>query len=250
MIAATGTASAISAVCAFLFGSGAIVSGTLRVVLTIVFASLFIVFIKLTEWCAYAYSCFSYSGSVQLSKKIVDGVAEYILVPDGGICLDVGCGSGALTIAAAKRSPNAHFIGIDRWSGRYSSYSRRLCENKAAADGVTNVEFIVGDACHLDFPDETFDAVTSNYVYHNITGKNKQELLLETLRVLKKGGTFAIHDIMSKERYGGMEAFISKLKSDGYEEVSLIDTTDGKFMTGRDARRLMLKGSAILCGVK
>ena len=48
----------------------------------------------------------------------------------------------------------------------------------------------------LDFPDESFDAVASNYVYHNITGEDKQELLLETLRVLKKGGTFAIHDLM------------------------------------------------------
>ena len=32
--------------------------------------------------------------------------------------------------------------------------------------------------------------------------RNKQELLLETLRVLKKGGTFAIHDLMSERRYG------------------------------------------------
>ena len=39
----------------------------------------------------------------------------------------------------------------------------------------------------------------------NITGADKQELLLETLRVLKKGGTFAIHDLMSKARYGDME---------------------------------------------
>ena len=43
-----------------------------------------------------------------------------------------------------------------------------------------------GNAVKLDFPDESFDAVTSNYVYHNITGKDKQQLLLETLRVLKK----------------------------------------------------------------
>ena len=52
----------------------------------------------------------------------------------------------------------------------------------------------------LDFPDESFDAVTSNYVYHNITGEDKQPLLLETLRVLKKGGVFAIHDLMSPRR--------------------------------------------------
>ena len=63
---------------------------------------------------------------------------------------------------------------------------------------MSNVRFQKGDAVKLDFPDETFDLVTSNYVYHNIMGKDKQALLLETLRVLKKGGTFAIHDLMSK----------------------------------------------------
>ena len=49
--------------------------------------------------------------------------------------------------------------------------------------------------------------MTSNYVYHNIAGKNKQELLLETLRVLKDGGTFVIHDLMSNARYGDMDRF-------------------------------------------
>ena len=82
----------------------------------------------------------------------------------------------------------------------------------------------------LDFPDESFDAVTSNYVYHNIAGKDKQALLLETLRGLKKGGTYAIHDLMSPGRYGDMLAFVQKLRDMGYERVKLIDTTDGSFM--------------------
>ena len=50
--------------------------------------------------------------------------------------------------------------------------------------------------------------MTSNYVYHNIPGKDRQEILLETLRTLKKGGTFAIHDIMYKYKYGDMNEFV------------------------------------------
>ena len=64
-------------------------------------------------------------------------------------------------------------------------------------------------------------------------GRNKQELLLETLRVLKKGGTFAIHDLMSERRYGDMQAFVQKLREMGYERVELIDTTTGKFIPPR-----------------
>ena len=92
--------------------------------------------------------------------------------------------------------------------------------------------------------------MTSNYVYHNITGADKQQLLRETLRVLKKGGTFAIHDIMSKARYGDMQQFINELYDEGYERVQLIDTTTGKFMTRKEAALLMLGGSALLIGKK
>lgn len=100
------------------------------------------------------------------------------------------------------------------------------------------------------FADESFDAVTSNYVYHNITGKNKQALLLETLRVLKKGGTFAIHDIMSRARYGDMQKFCADLRAMGCESVELIDTTNGLFMTRGEAAKLLLTGSAVLVGKK
>ena len=42
--------------------------------------------------------------------------------------------------------------------------------------------FVHGDANKLDFPDGSFDAVISNYVYHNIMGADKHALLLESLR--------------------------------------------------------------------
>ena len=123
-------------------------------------------------------------------------------------------------------------------------------EHITLPEGVKNASFRRGNAVKLDFPDESFDAVTSNYVYHNIAGKDKRALLLETLRVLKKGGTFAIHDLMSPRRYGDMQAFVQKLRDMGYERVELIDTTDGSFMTPKEAKRLMLRGSTLLLGRK
>lgn len=77
------------------------------------------------------------------------------------------------------------------------------------------MEFRRGNAVRLDFPDETFDVVTSNYVYHNIPG-NRQDVLLETLRTLKRGGTFAIHDIFSSAKYDDMDAFLARLRDMGY----------------------------------
>ena len=45
---------------------------------------------------------------------------------------------------------------------------------------------------------------------------DRQAILLETLRTLKKGGTFAIHDIFSVGKYGDMHAFVKKLEKMGY----------------------------------
>jgi ubiquinone/menaquinone biosynthesis C-methylase UbiE len=201
-------------------------------------------------WMARMYRAFSYDGKRKLSKDIVEGIASYVKVPKNGLALDVGCGSGALTIAVAKRNPSALVIGVDRWGKEYASYNKSLCEKNAKAEGVHRVEFREGDAVQLDFPDEGFDAVVSNYVYHNITGVDRQQVLLETLRVLKKGGSFALHDIFSKGKYGDMPSFINRLKGMGYEKVQMIDTTDGKFMTKKEAAMYSLRYSAILYGRK
>ena len=200
-------------------------------------------------WSVFAYNQFSYDGKRKLSKSIIDGIAEYIDLPDGAKALDVGCGSGALAITIAKKNPNASVIGCDRWGKEYKEFSKLLCKENARAEGVENVKFQKGDATKLPFEDEIFDAVVSNYVYHNIPANDRQAILLESLRTLKKGGTFAIHDLMGKKRYGDMEAFCKKLRDMGYEKVEILDTTD-KFMTKGESKLMLLADSALLYGVK
>ena len=227
----------------------ALTEGTLKTILVVAFAVLTLLFCVLTKWSILMYRAFDYNGKRKMAKQIIEGTAAYVNLPDGGKCLDVGCGSGALAIAVAKRNPKAEVIGVDRWGKEYASFSKTLCENNAKAEGVTHVYFSQGDATKLRFQDETFDAVCSNYVYHNIPG-DRQAYLLETLRTLKKGGTFVIHDIMSRTKYGDMQAFVQKLKDMGYEKVELIDTTDGMFMKKWEATWMALSGSAILTGIK
>ena len=140
-----------------------------------------------------------------------------------------------------KKNPNANVIGCDRWGKEYASFSKLLCKENARAEGVENIKFRKGDATALPFEDETFDAVMSNYVYHNIPTNDRQAILLETLRTLKKGGTFAIHDIFSKQKYGDMESFIKKLYDMGYEKVELLDTTDGLFLESKEAKFLIIE---------
>lgn len=251
MVMAVVIATIVSLLLLLLFGVVSFgVSGALRIILAVLFGLIFLVCAAYAIWCVLAYNAFSYSGKRQLSKAIISGIADHVTLPDGGHGLDVGCGSGALAIACAKRNLTATMTGLDRWGKEYASFSKSLCEANARVEGVANVDFVQGDATRLDYPDESFDAVTSNYVYHNITGADKQKLLLETLRLLKKGGTFAIHDMMSPARYGDMNAFVEGLKKLGYAHVELIDTTNGIFMSRTEARLLMLSGSTLLVGRK
>jgi len=236
--------------CAALAAVLLLAEGSVKTVLLIIFGVPAAVFCGLMIWSVKMYCAFDYNGTRQMSRQIINGTAEYVKLPDGGKCLDVGCGSGALSIAVAKRNPKAAVIGVDRWGKEYASFSKTLCENNARAESVENVSFRQGDATRLDFPDETFDAVTSNYVYHNIPSKDRQAILLETLRTLKKGGTFAIHDIFSSSKYGDMGAFVKKLKDMGYEKAELIGTTNGKFMRKGEAGWMGLSGSALLVGKK
>ncbi len=226
------------------------VSGAVRILLLIVFLLGFVFCVVFFFLGISWHRAFSYTGKRQLSRQIIEGVASHVKLPPGGVGLDVGCGSGALTIACAKRNKQAMMVGLDRWGKDYSSFSKLLCERNAVAEHADNARFLKGDATKLEFPDGSFDAVTSNYVYHNIALANKQDLLLETLRLLKKGGCFAIHDIMTFRRYGDMGAFRKKLLDMGYAKVELIDTANGVFMSRREAKRLFLDGSMLLIGTK
>ena len=60
------------------------------------------------------HNVFSYDGKRQLSKIIIEGVAKYVKIPDGGKCLDVGCGTGALPVFPRNdplRTENDTFFG-------------------------------------------------------------------------------------------------------------------------------------------
>ena len=234
-----------AAVCTNVLTGG--VRATVEVILGVLFAALLcssLFFLNL-------YNTFSYDGKKQFARRIIDKVSDYVVLPENGVGLDVGCGSAALTIACAKKNPKAKMVGLDRWGREYASFSMQLCRDNARAEGVeARTTFVQGDAVKLDFPDEHFDAVTSNYCYHNIPSSDRQAIILETMRVLKKGGTFAIHDEFTKSKYGDTKLLVKKLKDMGFEKVELLDTSDGLFMTAKEAGPLGLKGSGLLVGRK
>ena len=205
--------------------------------------------LALLGWITWIRRQYAFDGG-GIMERVHQTILSHMDYDGKGTLLDVGCGSGALSIRAALTWQETKVMGIDYWAAVYS-YSQALCEKNAASEGVASrCVFRHGDANHLDFPDESFDAVISNYVYHNIMGADMHKLLLESLRVLKKGGVFALNDDMKPRLYGDMDAFAQKLREMGYQDVRLIDTAEEAFGSRRRAAMMMLGSSRLLVGRK
>ena len=244
MLRLVGGLAALAAVLSLL--SFAVFHITALGVVFVIDALLLLALLLWITWIRRRYA-FEGGGMMEQVHQIVRSHLDF----DGqGQLLEVGCGSGPLSIRAALMWPEAKVTGIDYWGADFG-YNQTMCEKNAASEGVAaRCRFQHGDANKLDFPDKSFDAVVSNYVYHNIMGSDKRALLLETLRVLKKGGVFAINDNMKPRAYGDMEAFAQELRDMGYEDVRLIDTAQEAFGSRRRAAMMMLGDSRMLAGRK
>ena len=171
------------------------------------------------------YRACSFSGGGMMGK-VHEYVAQHLSWTGNGRLLDVGCGAGALTIRCAKRFPQAECTGVDYWGFKWN-YNQSMCRHNAEAENVNErCKFMHGDANHLEFEDESFDAIVSNFVYHEVNdGRSKEELLRETLRVLKKGGCFALQDLFGqKSVYGDFRQIVERLGKDVVSEIHYADS--------------------------
>jgi ubiquinone/menaquinone biosynthesis C-methylase UbiE len=110
--------------------------------------------------------------------------------------LDIGCGNAALTSKMAHKHSNAQIIGIDYW-GKQWEYSKKACERNAKIEGVNGrVTFQKASALASPYKDESFDAIVSNLVFHEVRdAKDKREVVREALRVVRRGGKFTFQDL-------------------------------------------------------
>jgi ubiquinone/menaquinone biosynthesis C-methylase UbiE len=116
-------------------------------------------------------------------------VIELAGVKPGDQVLDVGCGSGSLTLTA-KNSAGAGgaVYGIDAAPEMIEAARAK------ARQAELEVVFEVGLIENIPFPAATFDVIISRLVIHHLPDELKRQGFSEILRVLKPGGHFLIAD--------------------------------------------------------
>lgn len=209
------------------------------------------VFFVVALYFAHARYRFSPTGG-NVQAQIQGLVLAYLDWNGKGEALDIGCGSGPLTIQLAQKYPDAQVKGIDYW-GKKWEYSRSLCERNAKLEGVAQrVTFQKASASALPFEDGRFDMAVSNLVFHEVRDtKDKRLVIREALRVVKKQGRFAFQDLFLLKRvYGRPDDLLATVRSWGITKVEFAKTADSAFIPKALRLPFMVGTMGVLYGEK
>lgn len=195
---------------------------------------------RLIRWAPYydlAVNLTTFGHARLLRKSTVD----HALIKPGDSVLDVGCGTGEVTILAKTRAKNGNVYGIDP-----APEMIRVAQKKAERKGL-DIDFRLGVIEALPFPDSTIDVVTSSLMMHHLPEDLKVRGLAEIYRVLrspdpvsgKPGGRLLIADFMRPTgsflnhlfiaftRHQGLKSGIEDiqklLKATGFGQITQLD---------------------------
>ena len=101
--------------------------------------------------------------------------------------LDVGCGPGTITVDLAERLHPGRVTALEMTESALG-----LARAEAETRSRTDIDFVVGDVCGLDFADDTFDVVHAHQVLQHVG--DPVQALREMRRVCKPGGLVAARD--------------------------------------------------------
>lgn len=127
-------------------------------------------------------------GRISFHRGLLDLVVRNAGVKDGDRVLDIGCGTGLLSLKLLQRR-ECFVTGID-----YSREMAAIFEGKIRALGLQQkASVLIMDADGLRFAKSSFDVVVSSVALHHL--KDKVPVLKAVARILKPGGTFVIGEI-------------------------------------------------------
>lgn len=117
-----------------------------------------------------------------------DALVAQADLADGLRVLEIGCGTGNVTVRAKRAAPGADVVGTD-------PDPLALARAQRKAQGLTGIRFERAYAQELPFADGEFDRALSSMMLHHLDEDVKAGALAELHRVLRPGGQLHILDI-------------------------------------------------------
>jgi demethylmenaquinone methyltransferase/2-methoxy-6-polyprenyl-1,4-benzoquinol methylase/phosphoethanolamine N-methyltransferase len=188
----------------------------------------------LIRWAAF-YDFVVNIPTLGQARRLRKMTVDQALIQPGDDVLDVGCGTGGVTLPAKIQAQAGKVYGIDP-APEMVAFARK----KAARKGL-DIDFRVGVIEALPFPDASMDVVTSSMMMHHLPDDLKVRGLAEVFRVLKPGGRLLIADFMRpsgslldhlfrfhkshRRPIAGVEDLQTLLKEAGFGQVTQLDET-------------------------
>ena len=139
---------------------------------------------------------------------------EQARIERGHRVLDLGCGTGTLTLLIKSHHPKADVLGLDA-----DPKVLDVARAKAAKAGL-NIRLDQGIAFELPYPDTCFDRVISSLLFHHLTREKKEQTLGEVFRVLRRGGEFHVADWGKAQNWLMRITFLCVQMLDGFKTTA------------------------------
>lgn len=130
--------------------------------------------------------------------------------------LDIGSGTGTVSISIKKDYPNIKIIGIDP-----DPKALARARKKADRAGVS-IQFDQGFSDQLPYPDASFDRVISTLMFHHLKEAEKEKTLHEVRRVLNAHGSFHLLDFV-RSKDNSEEQLLKLLNATGFREPKITE---------------------------
>ena len=122
-------------------------------------------------------------GMGRLSRVAGEAFLDWLSLPSGLKCLDVGCGTGSFTELWLDRNAPSAICAIDPSEGQIALAKRK--------QWAGHVDLRVGDAMSLPFGDDEFDVAVMALVIQYIP--DPMQAMSEITRVVQQRGTVAAY---------------------------------------------------------
>jgi ubiquinone/menaquinone biosynthesis C-methylase UbiE len=128
--------------------------------------------------------------------------------------LDIGCGTGRFLDFVKQTWPRLRVHGLDM-SEAYIRHAKRHLK------GRSQTSFAVGKAEALPVPDNSQDALTSIFLFHELPPKVRRQVLSECARALKPGGRLVLLDSLQRSDHPDYEGLLELFPQSYHEPYYL-----------------------------